>query len=323
MKLRRRFVSVLLAVGLSPILLGWGKAGHMATGSVAYRELSANPATAPVAAAIAKILESHPFVATEWKAELTAAEPVSVSRAERLFILASVWPDEVRDDPWADTYHHGDWHYVNIAYDPRKPGPGPELKGKIVPQLAANLKIVADKKAKAADRAIAVCWVLHLVGDLHQPLHVVAQVSAKDPNGDAGGNDFWVRTKAENQPVKLHSLWDRSGVKGDTDFAGAADSAVKLRSAFPVAQLPELKTTRADDFKGIALKETYVLAVKHAYLDGKLKGVDEHIAEEKPQKVPVLPANYMTNAGEVSKRQQALAGYRIAALFKGAKLIGN
>lgn len=322
MNLRHSVVSLLIAVGLTPALLAWGKPGHMATGSVAYRELSANPATAPVAAAVAKILESHPFTATEWKEELAAKEPVSVSRAERLFMLAAVWPDEVRDDPWADTYHHGDWHYVNFAFTPGKPGPGAELKGKILPQLAANLKVLADKKAKSADRAIAACWVLHLTGDVHQPLHVVALVTPKDPNGDAGGNDFWVRTKAENQPVKLHSLWDRAGVKGDTDFAGVADNGVKLRTEFPASQMPELKAVRADDFRGVATKETYVLAVKHAYLNGKLKGVDEHMAEEKPAKVPVLPATYMANAGDVSKRQQALAGYRIAALFKGAKLTG-
>ena len=320
MKLQYGVFSFIFVVSLSPALLAWGKAGHMATGSVAYRELSANASTAPVAAAVAKILESHPFTATEWKAELAEADPVSVSRAERLFVLAAQWPDEVRDDPWQDTYHHGDWHYVNITYTPGKAGPGPELKGKILPELVANLKVVADKKAKAADRAIAVSWVLHLVGDVHQPLHVVALVTVMDPNGDAGGNDFFVRTKAENQPVKLHSLWDRAGVKSDTDFAGVSDNAVKLRAAFPSSDLPELKAIRADDFNAIAAKETYVLAVKYAYLNGKLKGSDEHIAEEKPTKVPVLPSDYLNTAGEISKRQQALAGYRLAALFKGAKL---
>jgi hypothetical protein len=57
-------------------------------------------------------------------------------------------------------------------------------------------------------RAIALTWLFHLVGDVHQPLHTSQLFSVDYPNGDQGGNQICIRTRPGNQPVNLHSFWD-------------------------------------------------------------------------------------------------------------------
>lgn len=181
-----------------PAVLAWSTPGHMATGSVVFKSLETEPGGAAAMAEACRILEQHPFVTGPWAGRL--AEPGAVSRAERLFMLAAQWPDEVRSGAWSARYHHADWHYVNLRYTAGKANPGPVMAGSLLEQVEANLRMVRDTTATGSDRAIALCWVFHLVGDLHQPLHVTALVSKKYPKGDRGGNEFYVRPAAGRAP---------------------------------------------------------------------------------------------------------------------------
>ena len=66
------------------------------------------------------------------------------------------------------------------------------------------------RSADASDesRSIFLCWLLHLVGDLHQPLHTSTLISKQFPNGDLGGNLFLVSLKEGGPAVVLHTYWD-------------------------------------------------------------------------------------------------------------------
>jgi hypothetical protein len=314
MKPKYLLLVLLVVMGSSSRLLAWSKAGHMATGSLAYQALVANPADAPVAQAIANLLEKHPFVEGPWK-PLLAAPSGNITRAEKLFMLAAQWPDEARGAKWKKKYHHAKWHYVNFVYEPGVPFNGQSLGGDILPQLSANLATASKAGASAEERAIAICWVLHLIGDLHQPLHVVALVVDGDADGDRGGNQFFVKTKASGAPTKLHSLWDGLGIPRQTDFVKVHNNSVKLRTSHPRSAFPQLTGIPANNFTRIAKTETYLIAVKSAYLEGRLTGADEHEAEDDPELVPVLPSDYLTNAGKIASAQLSLSGFRAAVLF--------
>ncbi|HET9064473.1 MAG TPA: S1/P1 nuclease [Gemmatimonadales bacterium] len=112
--------------------------------------------------------------------------------------LASVatWGDEVRKE----RPETGNWHYIDIpitdsVYRPERYCPD----GCVIEALNTQLAILANRGGSRAERAEALKWVVHLVEDLHQPLHV-------GERGDQGGND--VKLTWQGQPSNLHRLWD-------------------------------------------------------------------------------------------------------------------
>ena len=114
-----------------------------------------------------------------------------------LFMLAARWPDDIRDD--AD-YHHGRWHYINMPFKPAgqpdsvaAPPPDPD---NIIRAYEQNLAIVSSENASSDQKAIALCWIFHLVGDAHQPLHTVAPYTTEYPRGDKGGNAILILREA-------------------------------------------------------------------------------------------------------------------------------
>lgn len=75
--------------------------------------------------------------------------------------------------------------------------------------LRSNLTLYRDAKASKADRAVALSWVLHLTGDITQPLHVTALMNKDFSWGDRGGNEIRVAgSERARKDVKLHKMWD-------------------------------------------------------------------------------------------------------------------
>jgi hypothetical protein len=146
----------------------WGPIGHRAVGRIAERHMSAE----------------------------TAREVQALLGAER-FAYVPTWADEVRSDPaWAKGES---WHWVTIpvgvTYAQSKKNP----QGDVLEAIARFERTLADRTAPRVERQQALKWLAHLVGDLHQPLHV----GTRD---DRGGNEFLVLWFGE--PSNLHSVWD-------------------------------------------------------------------------------------------------------------------
>jgi hypothetical protein len=138
----------------------------------------------------------------------------------------STWPDRIRGEPrWA---HTRDWHYVNLAdqepfsaIDDGAPG-----RGRLLAAIRENLALLRDTSADDEVRREALGFVLHLVADLHQPLHV----GRKE---DRGGNDLIV--SFEGAETNLHRLWDgglmrSAGLRGD-DYRRTLEPLVALGAA--------------------------------------------------------------------------------------------
>ncbi len=72
----------------------------------------------------------------------------------------------------------------------RKPYEWRDLRitGDLIARLSERAALLGNRAAPAGERAVALAWFEHLVGDVHQPLHVTARMTAFEQQGDAGGN---------------------------------------------------------------------------------------------------------------------------------------
>lgn len=167
---RLAIMAVMLA--LTPqTVLAWGPIGHRVTG------------------AIAEPLLSH----------AARREVQSILDGETL-AQASTWVDEERSNPdpfWQTTANP--WHYVTVPPGRSYPDVGAPPEGDAVTALRAFTTTLRDRKASLEQRRLALRFAIHIIGDLHQPLHV-------GDGTDRGGND--VRVTFFRESSNLHSVWD-------------------------------------------------------------------------------------------------------------------
>jgi hypothetical protein len=168
---RRAFIAALLVT--QAICFAWGGEGHQIIALIAEDHLTPN-----ANAAIADLLDG---------AHISDAEVAS-------------WADQIRREQRSTA----DWHYVDIPYDARafdrqRDGRRGE---NVIDKLTEQAAILADKSQPKEKRAEALKWVVHLVGDIHQPLHCA------DRHGDKGGNKRLVFFLERRQAVTLHAVWD-------------------------------------------------------------------------------------------------------------------
>ena len=165
MKIRFKHL-ILICIIIVQFVFGWGKTGHRIVGEIAENYLTKNSKHQ-----IKKLIGHH-----------------DLSRL-------SNWADEIKSDPKWD--HAWDWHYCTIP-DGENYKKG-QHKGQAVEKVFEFIKTLKDKKSNKQDKIIALKFLVHLIGDLHQPLHV--------GNGnDRGGNDIGVKWFGE--ATNLHSIWD-------------------------------------------------------------------------------------------------------------------
>jgi hypothetical protein len=113
---------------------------------------------------------------------------------------ASNWPDLMRSDPsefWQRTANP--WHYVTVPKGRTYAEMGAPPEGDAVTALARFSATVRDLDASLPNRQLAPRFIVHIVGDLHQPLHA-------GDGTDKGGND--VRVTFMGRPTNLHAVWD-------------------------------------------------------------------------------------------------------------------
>ena len=187
----------------------------------------------------------------------------------------------------------------------------------IVEALEDSLRRIRDDGLPAAERAVSLCWVLHLIGDIHQPCHAGSLVSERfpPPEGDRGAN--LVLVEGQSRATNLHSVWD--GMAGDN----RALSVLSMRTARLLVDpahargvLPELQAHPAladwlAESAALSRDAVYDFSVRSAL---RLQELD-------PQ-APFIPLrlsrNYTADAQMIAHRRITLAGHRIAdALVSG------
>ena len=181
--------------------------------------------------------------------------------------------------------------------------------------MAVNQRIVASEN-HAERKTIALAWMFHLVGDVHQPLHTAQLFTVDYPKGDRGGNEICVRVTQTRQPMDLHRFWD-GVITSSSNLTRLRNEATALRNRqeFQRSQLTELANT---DFEGWA-KESFEIATKIAYRNGGRIGIPKAGTMDCTivAAAPVLPAGYVVSASRIADRRMILAGYRLADLLTG------
>ena len=169
-------LALLCALVLVPLIAAaWGQRGHALVGALAERELS------PAARAeVARLLAGEP-------------EPSLAGVAD--------WADTLRENDPDLGRRSAKWHYVNMAEDgcavrPARQCPGGDC---LYAAIAAQRAILADHARPLAERRQALKFLVHFVGDAHQPLHAGYA-------RDRGGNTHQIRHAGEGS--NLHRLWD-------------------------------------------------------------------------------------------------------------------
>ena len=176
---------VLLTLCLLPFpASAWNIPGHMLSGIIAYQILrQENP---PTIEEVKAVLEKHPWYTQQWQARLQDV-PVA-DHGLMLFMQAARWADDTRiqDKP----QNKPRWHYINFPFKPERQPANVQIRDpepvNILTALAENESVIKNQKDPER-RAIALAWLFHLVGDIHQPLHTAQLFTVEHPNGDRGG----------------------------------------------------------------------------------------------------------------------------------------
>jgi hypothetical protein len=181
---------------------GWGCDGHEMVALIARAHL-----TPAASAAVNQMLENNPMK--------PVLDRFCRSNPADLMAFAATWADDAK--PGEKT---GEWHYIDIPLAVRTLGSdvdimkwcepiGPSVDGKDRPGCLTNaldleIKTLRDSTVSPAERTKALRYVIHLTGDLSQPLHA-------DDNHDQGGNCTRLQAFGGDRPTNLHSTWD-SGI---------------------------------------------------------------------------------------------------------------
>lgn len=129
--------------------------------------------------------------------------------------FVSTFGDEIKSDKRYNEFYT--WHYVNMDLDQEYADSDKNPKGDLVTGIEYCKKIIQDENASDDDRAFYLKLLVHLIGDLHQPMHI----GRKE---DKGGND--IKLKWHYKDTNLHRVWDSDMIDGfDMSYIELAENA--------------------------------------------------------------------------------------------------
>ena len=146
----------------------WGQTGHRVVGEIAQQHLSCR-----------------------------AKRKIKKLLGGQSLALVSTFADEIKSDRKYKSF--SPWHYVNIPFDKTYHDCEKSDRGDLVTGIAKCKAIIKDKTSSKADKVFYLKLLIHLIGDLHQPLHI----GRKE---DKGGNTIQVQWFGNG--TNLHRVWD-------------------------------------------------------------------------------------------------------------------
>ena len=294
-----------ILIALNAPAYAWNPRGHMMVAAVAYSKLK--PAVKGRVQTILLLNPDRP----NWVAMIPAGTSPA-NKKKMLFMIAATWPDRIKgnaayhdDGPdggnrpptdgtadrntgFDDFARHKYWHFVDQPFSTDGTTLAP------VPTPNAQTQILAFRTVLASTnqdtlKAYDLSWLLHLVGDVHQPLHCTARFSSDLPDGDQGGN----LVKLNGNPHELHAFWDAAGGTSN-DLA----SIIAAANSLPVALEGSMDAA-------VWIDESFNAAKSRVYK-----------APIGPGKGPfTVTAAYKTAATKLANKRIALAGARLAKIL--------
>ena len=304
------FIAVVAAF-CSDQAFAWNDHGHMTVAYLAYQRLT------PVARArVNMLLKLNPKY-NDWAATVDTQVPgaAAADKDMMIFMIAATWadgikrdsaytqdgsqggnrpdgsPDPTRNTGYDDMLMHKYWHFIDTPFS----RDGSALPATPAPNAQDRIALFRSVLASASPdplKSYDLTWLLHLVGDVHQPLHASTRVSKADPEGDAGGN----LVKLDCSKCELHFFWDDLlGTENDLPSV-IRDGKELPRANAALAGKSDEKVWIAESFRD-AQRTVYASPVGPG--DGPF----------------TLTPQYKARALKLAKKRVALAGARLAALL--------
>lgn len=326
------FLALIIFLSTVTPSLAWNATGHMLVALVAYENLS--PAKQR---AVVSLIKKHERFNKDFRDRMpaTVKKMPQAAQDKWIFMQAATWPDIARgirlpkNRTRKVVYHHAVWHYINqplfLSEEDRT-----AMEGHITVPLDQNWKVgqepqniaqaykknIHELKTSSSlpDKAIAMCWVIHLVGDIHQPLHSSALFSQDQfPKGDHGGNSILLSGKP------LHSYWD-SLLGNGTAMTTLQKLNTGLKNSMNVGDVGK-EAVKSMDF-GKWIDESADLAADHAYTTKIRKAVQDVEVPEEDGKIDVgaQSQEYRDDATSIAEKRIVEAGFRLAKVIEGLPL---
>jgi hypothetical protein len=283
--------AVAMMVRSSQVLaFAWGNEGHAIVCEIAFQRLSAEGR-----ALVNEVRALHTSVRDPFQGCGVCAASHPNDGRNLTFSQGCLWPDESRTDTFKDT---GEYHFINVpraaSFELLRDCGNLDCALVGIQRFARYLASPpSNSRSEQERRVLALRFLGHFVGDLHQPLHV-------GNLEDRGGNEIDVRLQMKGPSQTLHSVWD-SGVLVRGGLT--RDDALDLNAEITATEAAEWGTFSIVDWAS----EAHTLARLHAYV----KPDGSEVAQGQ-----VLDDAYMDKAVEVARLQLKRAGVRLATLIE-------
>ena len=306
------FLFFALALTSAPAARAWGCRGHQTVAALAETHLTPQAKEALLALLTANPIDPQ----LKRYCGQTGLDP---------FVDSSTWADDERSrDPST-----APWHFIDIPLSATK-GPAQNFCGAagcVLQAITSQLAILKDKTAPAAKRAAALRFIIHFVGDLHQPLHGAT-------NSDRGGNCVPVKYFRRNPHQRgtsyvpnLHHVWDaeipESQMQGadPAEFADTLDSTYK--ESFATWQQGGMQLDAwAWESHDHAVDTAYGAFTKPVAAEPDVPvnscADDNNIGQRMLHQHLVIGDAYQSQAGAVAEERLAQAGIRLAMILNDA-----
>jgi hypothetical protein len=319
------FASTAAAVAFvlsSPPAMAWDGFGHMEVAAVAWDAM-----TPKAQARAIELIKLNPDF-NEW-----IGQGAPGGNANKFaFMHAATWPDLIKSDSkyHNDGGHNGDeapntpaasqnigytdftrhkyWHFIDTPFSTDGFQPRPPGTPNVQTQIAAFRQMLpATSTATDNIRSYDLVWLLHLVGDVHQPLHATSRFTNSLKGTDAGGNEVVIDCPAHVRCLsakELHAFWDELLGPNETTPAKVVAASATLPSADPSkASIPDEKTW---------IQESFQIAKTDVYKSPPIVG------EPTKENESTITQDYEDNARKIAQQRIALAGVRLANLLNEA-----
>ena len=306
-------------------IYAWNYTGHGIVAIIAYDLMDTESRNK-----VLELIKHHPRYEEDFLDAMpdTSKFWTQMEKEQWIFAQIAFWPDIARGfkDEMRDKYHHGTWHYINLGIFPNE-----ELKKQYGINLPANTNLVYretsdysrmnimetlgyiieqfnSEATTQVDKAILLCWLFHLVGDIHQPLHSSAMFTPRlFSEGDRGGNSIKVGK------YNLHSTWDWA-------VGGEKEISVLVQVSTTLLEDKELNSASMDEKEDLNfnnwLEESYSLANTTVYTEAVCTlVVSAEYSNSTEFPTFEMSDEYKLIMEQVAKERVILAAYRLNAII--------
>ncbi len=271
-------IIIALLVLFPPLIVAWDGDGHRIIAQIAYDNMT--PAARDAANdLIDRLSDQYPQTST--------------------FQTAAQWADYLRHN---NINAFNSWHFINYPYSSDNTTTGTIATENIVWATNQSIAVLQSPHATEFERALFFRFLVHFVGDAHQPLHCISFYSKQFPHGDNGGNLYRIAGEQQNN---LHAFWDNG--LGLFDANSCHENRLKSNQIDCLSH--QIESEYPPSYFGA---KTHDLNVQHWTIESF--NLAKSFVYTMPENSVPTPS-YIAHGQQIVAQQLALAGYRLANLL--------